>query len=290
MARPAPSVHRIVAVLDLLSQEPERSLTLTEIVREAELNAATGHSMLSALADEGLLLRDPRTKRYSLGPTLVRLGAAAASRRDDVVSLARDELRQLTAELGMQTTATRVIGDHIVIEAREGDPGPWGMTVQVGQRMPFAPPLGSVFLAWSPDEEVSAWLKQADAPPKGDIVERCLNALAAVRDRGYAVALNVAAARRTLDRKDLHPGLTELVESAYFLDDLVQDEHYSIRQVAAPVFDVSGRVVLSLAAMYLGETRSGHDIGREAARIVESADRVTEAIHGVRPSQQRGTR
>jgi DNA-binding IclR family transcriptional regulator len=289
MARPAPSVHRIVAVLDLLAQDPDRALTLTEIVRDAQVNAATAHSMLSALTDEGLLLRDPHTKRYSLGPTLVRLGDAAASRQDDVVERARDELRILTAELGLQSTATRVVGRHIVIEAREGDPGPWGMTVQVGQRMPFAPPLGSVFLAWSSDEEVGSWLRTADVPASAAVVERCLHALAAVRHRGYAVNLNVAAARNTLDHQGLHPGLSELVQSAYFLDDVVEDEQYSLRQVAAPIFDVGGRVVLSVAVMYAGETRSGQEIRREAATIVAAADRVTASIHGARPAQQRGT-
>ncbi|MET0930635.1 MAG: helix-turn-helix domain-containing protein [Aeromicrobium sp.] len=290
MPRPAPSVHRIVAVLDLLAEDPERSRTLTEIVREADINAATAHSTLSALVEEGLLLRDPDSKRYSLGPTLVRLGAAAASRSDDIVSRARAELRTLNLDLGLQTTATRVVGDHIVIEAREGDPGPWGMTVQVGQRMPFAPPLGSVFLAWSTDEQVSAWLRMADAPASAATIQRCLHALTAVRDRGYAVALNVAAARSTLDRKDQHPGLSELMESAYFLDDVVEDQQYGLRQVAAPIFDVTGRVALSLAVMYFGEMRTGQEIRQEAQRIVAAADRVTTAIHGSHPrQQQRGT-
>ena len=286
MARPAPSVHRIVAVLDLLAGEPDRNRTLTEIVRYTEINAATAHSMLIALTEEGLLLRDPHTKRYSLGPTLVRLGGAAASRHDDVVGRARDELRQLTAQLGLQSTATRVVGTHIVIEAREGDPGPWGMTVQVGQRMPFAPPLGSVFLAWSADDDVGTWLRKAAVPVNSTIVKRCLDALAAVRERGYAVAMNVAGAR---NHQGLHPGLSELVQSAYFLDDVVEEEQYSLRQIAAPIFDVTGRVVLSVAVMYAGETRSGQEIRHEASLIVEAADRVTASIHGIHPAQQIGT-
>jgi DNA-binding IclR family transcriptional regulator len=285
MARPAPAVQRIVAILEYLAQSPDTPRNLSQIARAADLNSATAHSTLAALTQEGLLVRDPGTKRYALGPTLARLGAAAAARVDDVIDIARPHLRALNEQFGLQVSATRVAGEHIVIEAREGEPGPWGMTVQVGQRMRLAPPLGSVFLAWAPDADVDAWVKKTPDPASEELTAACLDALAAVRERGYAVALN-SPTRAREDALNAPAGLTELINNAYFLREVVPEREYVLRQIAAPIFNADGRVALSIAVMYGGEIRTGQEIVSDAAQIVASANRVTAAIHGTPPSTE----
>jgi DNA-binding IclR family transcriptional regulator len=67
-------------VLSLLSRHPDASFTLSEICQRLDLNVSTAHSLLNALTAAEFLVRQPTTKRYSLGPELVRIGAAAASR------------------------------------------------------------------------------------------------------------------------------------------------------------------------------------------------------------------
>src|SRR4029450_12633950 len=64
MARPAPGADRSVAVLELLANHPEERFTLSEGARRCDLNKATAHALLSALADHGVLLRHPAAQRY----------------------------------------------------------------------------------------------------------------------------------------------------------------------------------------------------------------------------------
>ena len=64
-------------VLSLLSRHPDASFTLSEICQRLDLNVSTAHSLLNALTAAEFLVRQPTTKRYSLGPELVRIGAAA---------------------------------------------------------------------------------------------------------------------------------------------------------------------------------------------------------------------
>lgn len=282
MARPSPAVTRVAAVLNFLAEDPLRSFTLTEIARSAELSPATAHALLNEMAAEGFLLRDPASKRYTLGPLLIRIGQAASSRPDHVVSHARELLGDLSREIGLQVTATRVVGGHIVVESRVGDPGPWGMTVQVGQRLPMAPPLGSVFVAWSAEPEVQRWLRRAGEEPSSISLERCLAALRPVREHGFAVSLNVPVSSHRLS--DDAAGLRELLDSSYFLTDLKPRERYSIRQIAAPVFDVEGKVVLAISALHQGLERTGREVLADAHTLAQTADRVTASIHGRKPA------
>lgn len=281
MARPSPAVTRVAAVLNFLADDPLRSFTLTEIARSADLSPATAHAVLNQMATEGLLVRDPASKRYALGPLLIRIGQAASSRPDDAVTHARDLLDGLSRRIGLQVTATRVVGEHIVVEARVGDPGPWGMTVQVGQRLPMAPPLGSIFVAWSAESEVQRWLRRAGEEPSPSSLERCLAALGPIREHGFAVSLNVPVSSHRLG--DNEAGLHELLDSSYFLIDLNLGERYSIRQIAAPVFDVEGNVVLAVAAMHQGAERTGREVLADGRTLTQVADRVTASIHGRKP-------
>lgn len=290
MARPAPSVRRLAAIMRFLAERPDEAFSLSEIARSTDLSAATAHSMLLGLADEGLLLRDPRSKKYSLGPLLVRLGEAAASRPHDVVTLARDELHDVAQSLGRQATLTRVVGGHILIVAKEGDPGPWGMSVQIGQRLPMTPPLGSVFVAWASRTAIERWLRSVSGTPSQLSLQRCSEALSTVRRRGYAVSLNVGDTQRSLLHRaggvEAHPDLDELLESSYFVDQVDDDQTYALRQLAAPVFDSTGEVTVALSINYLGDTRTGREISQDAAALVGAADRVTVAIHGSRPARR----
>ncbi|MFJ3212584.1 IclR family transcriptional regulator [Streptomyces flaveolus] len=282
MARPSPAVTRIAAVLTFLADDPLRSFTLTEIARNTGLSPATAHALLNQMATEGLLVRDPNLKRYTLGPLLVRIGQAASARPVDAVGHARELLDELSHDIGLQVTLTRVIGEHIVVEARVGDPGPWGMTVQVGQRLPMAPPLGSVFVAWAADAEIEHWLRRADAEPSAGGLDRCLDALGAVREHGFAVSLNVPATSHSLSGDA--SGLRELLDSSYFLVDLQLTARYSIRQIAAPVFDVDGNVVLAVSALHQGAERTGREVLADGGLLSRAADLVTASIHGRKPA------
>jgi len=166
MARPSPAVGRVVAVLNFLAAHPDDGFTLSELARHVDLNKATAHSMLNALADAGYVLRHPTRLIYTLGPALVALGNAVAG-SSPAVDFARDEMRALAGRFELECLATTAVADEMVIVARSGVPSRVATVdelVQVGRRLPLVPPLGTVFKAWAGDDANAEAAQGADPP------------------------------------------------------------------------------------------------------------------------------
>ena len=194
MTRGSPSVDRVVSILTLLAAAPERSFTLADIVRHTELSKATCHAVLSSLVETRWLLRHPTGPSYRLGPGLIALGEAARSGYPEL-PFAQDRMRELGTELGLECLASAVVGSEIVILAKSGAAVPLSVTAGIGQRVPLVPPLATVFFAWSEEAVVAgAFGSWSGEPGAGRRVPSALTdnyrrALAAVRERGYAIGL-----------------------------------------------------------------------------------------------------
>ena len=87
----------------------QRALPTTELGKLTGLARPTAHRLLTSLAAEGLVDRDARTGRWSLGPELYLLGAAAGNRYD-ITDRARDVVDELA----------RVTGESAFLSARRG--------------------------------------------------------------------------------------------------------------------------------------------------------------------------
>src|ERR1700689_2817122 len=135
-------------VLSLLSRHPDASFTLSEICQRLDLNVSTAHSLLNALTAAQFLVRHPGTKRYSLGPELVRIGAAAASRQVTLTDHARERMRRLAEETWRQCRASRGMGGAMGTSAKAGSSGPLGVTMDIVIKIPLRPPFCTVFVAW----------------------------------------------------------------------------------------------------------------------------------------------
>src|SRR5205807_571897 len=64
-----------------------------------------------------------------------------------------------------------------------------GVYIQAGQRLPLAPPLGAVFVAWSDEATIERWLSKLGAPPKKATADHFRRAVRSVRTRGYSVGV-----------------------------------------------------------------------------------------------------
>lgn len=290
MARPAPSAARTVALLDFLAAHPTERFGVSELARRLGTSKATLHALVATLTDAGYLLRHPVDKTYSLGPALVAVGNAAASVQLDVVDHARGEMRRLADELDVLCVASAVIGGEIVILGREGDLGPLAPDVRVGHRLPLVPPLGTVFMAWSPDGEIEAWLQRTGPSASPERIARFRAAVSAVRDRGYSLALEVDArvqigralgGRDTgVDASQLARLVDELGHEEYVLAELEHAASYRLSMIAGPVFGADGSVVLALTLFGFRASLDPAEIRRLAERLVDATRVVTKSIHG----------
>jgi DNA-binding IclR family transcriptional regulator len=289
MARPSPQTDRIVALINLLVAHPGEGFTLSEIARRLRVNKATCHPMLAALTTAGFLIRHPTRRTYRLGPALIAAGQTAAA-GFPALEAARPALLEVSEELGLTCLAVAPAGDHLLLVDQAWDPRRDVPHLRVGQELPFRAPWGSIFVAWSHVDEVTAWAARAGAR-----VDRYAEALAAVRRRGYSVELQAAPADRLRaivaaladtvaggDREALAARLLHELggEHDTLLSRLRPERRYTIGAVAAPVFDGQRRVVLGLSLVGFPDAMTGAEVAETGRRLSAAIATIKTTLIG----------
>ena len=185
----APSVKKAFEILKLVSTSKD-GVGISEIARGLGMAKSTVHGMTSALEEMGVVLRDPATKRYTLGFTLFELGKKAYSQID-----LKDLARPVAEELMERSHASVFLGvlnwDHVtvldVVEPRTE----LKITAPIGTTLPLlAGAVGKVFLSKLDEEEVKRIIKT-----KGLIrftensitsTDRYLQEIRTARENGFA--------------------------------------------------------------------------------------------------------
>lgn len=240
---------------------------MSEIIRGTGINIGSCHALLSVLADCGYISRCPRQKTYTLGPALAAAGQCAMASQP-LLSSAQKVATELSQDLNIPVLLTTVVRDEIVavlsIATESGQrPG-----LSVGQRVPFAPPLGAVFVAWSGDAVIEQWLAKKDHL-SGDELKKWQTAIALMRTRGCQIVLKAKDEALSTIMNDLvsHPLPGESVEWGEFFesfetpllqpDDIVDDELYDLASITAPLFDENRTILFGMALTGFREKVTG---------------------------------
>ena len=183
MAAKVPAVDRAGLVLDLLSAEPLRRFRAADVAARVGIHRASCFSLLGALTDNGLVARHAPGPTYSLGPALIRYGAAAASTFPGAAE-ARRQMFRLADELALGCLVSCRVGDQLLVldsvDVDDADLAP-------GVVSPLRAPSGTIYFAWSPLDELFAWLERSGQPASDEDRERYVRAVAAIRARGYSL-------------------------------------------------------------------------------------------------------
>jgi DNA-binding IclR family transcriptional regulator len=68
------SIDRAMAILTALQER--RQMSLSELATRLQLPPSTAHGIVRSLVDTEMVDQDRRSKRYQLGPAVLRLGNA----------------------------------------------------------------------------------------------------------------------------------------------------------------------------------------------------------------------
>jgi DNA-binding IclR family transcriptional regulator len=186
----APSVKKAFAILSAISSSKD-GLGVSDLAKKLKMAKSTVHGMTSSLEELGAVMRDPLTKKYKLGFTLLEIGRSAYSQIDLQTSA-----RPVTEEL-MERTQTSVFLGILnwgrvtildIVESRQG----LNITAPVGSAIPlFAGAVGKVFLASMSEEQAAKIVKSKGLPRFTDNsivdVDVYFNELRQVREKGFAV-------------------------------------------------------------------------------------------------------
>ncbi|MDE0603235.1 MAG: IclR family transcriptional regulator [bacterium] len=186
------AIERAVDVLFLFSRSSS-TLGVTEISRELGVSKAVVHRILTSLCERGLLIVDPESRRYALGPAVLELAAAYRDQLD-VRDLALEEMRRLSAETDETATLSVRHGNRRVYVAQITPPREVKMTVPIGGSFPLhAGASSKAFLAWLSDGEIDHYLAEnpLDSLTEATIVsvDELRAELDRIRQQGFAVSL-----------------------------------------------------------------------------------------------------
>lgn len=190
-----------------------RPMALKDLAREAGMSAAKAHPYLVSFGKLGLIEQDAQSGRYGLGPLAMQLGLISLQQYDPV-RLATPLIGELARTLG-HTVGVAVWGNRGPTMVRiEEAPSAVHVNMRHGTVMSLrGTASGLLFCAYLPREQVLPMLAA-----EGSGFDVALKAqLAQVRKQGLAQAVDASV-----------PGISAM---------------------AAPVFDVSNGLVMSLTAI-----------------------------------------
>ena len=221
-------------LLEALSQAPG-ALMLRDLAAAAGMSAAKAHRYLVSFQRMGLVVQDPVSTRYDLGPAALRIGLASLS-RIDAVKLARERIDGLLLETG-HTLAIAVWGNQgpTMVHWTEA-PQTVPVTLRLGDVMPLlTSATGRCFAAFMGSEGRDA---QRIAPMVRD-------ELARLKKLPHNAELPLVDVPRS--PQDVQAMLEDTRRRG--LARVVHSLLPGVGGFCAPVFDAQGRLALGLVVL-----------------------------------------
>jgi IclR family transcriptional regulator, KDG regulon repressor len=215
------TIERVSLILAMVGQNPQ-GMSIRDLSAGLKLPKGTVHRLLSSLSYVGYIRQDRETKIYFLGLKLMAL-STQLSNQLDFRKIAEPFLRDLAEKT--KQTAHMVILDRnevVYIEKIETQQQEGGlkMASRVGSRNPVhSSAVGKALLAYSPEEVVEDFLKEAGLP------RRTANTITA--PGAFRAHLKIVRGQ------------------GYSMDD--EENEKGIRCLGAPIFDGSGRPVAAIS-------------------------------------------
>lgn len=158
-----PALRRAIAIMDYISVG-SAELNAAELCRILNIPKSTGHGLLMAMEELGLIQRDS-AGRFGVGPASLRWSNAFLARSDVVTAFRRYFVGPHLLE-GYTITMTVLEGTDVVYVACAQANQPLGVTFRTGMRLP-APftATGKALLASLPPEELEARFKERFPAP-----------------------------------------------------------------------------------------------------------------------------
>jgi DNA-binding IclR family transcriptional regulator len=245
-------VSAVSKALQLLSSFSvrDRQASLAELAARTGIPRATAFRLLATLEEEGFVVKEAGEYRPGFKCFIVGNVAAAGL---DLRKEARPQLMSLRDDTGETAQVAILESWQVVYLERVLSRQAVGyMTSRAGAILPaYCTGLGKVLLAYRPEHEVVVWAQtqtfKALTPNTITTVDRMVDELRAIRDRGYAI------------------------------DD--QEREVGVRCIAAPIRDHEGEVVAALSVAGPGDRMPRQLVGSEmATRVLAAAGAISARL------------
>ena len=232
---------RLIRVLE----EAGGKLPLKTLSARAEMPPGKAHLYLVSFMRLGLVVQDPATMHYGLGPYALQLGVAAL-RQISLPDLARAPLQELNArfELPAYLSLWGRMGPFIAVKFDADLPVPF--ETKVGFVFPLlSTATGNIFLAYMPKRDTEPLVaREGEVAP--DLLARKDAIVAQVRKDGFAISAG-----------HLFRGFSA---------------------IAAPVFDHTGAIAGSVSLLGIGSQIDRSPKGKMVAQVRQAAHDLSREL------------
>lgn len=210
------SLERALDILELLGNA-RGELGVTEIGPAVGLANGTAHRLLSTLTYRGYVLRNPRSRKYALGPKTLYLASSAGERLGPLARPFLEELMEVSRESSNLAVLDK---DSVVYLAQVPARRMVRMFTEPGNRVtPHSSGIGKVLLAYQPDEVVDSVIRRSGLP----------------RYTSHTIT----------DLGRLEEELATIHEQGYGIDSEEMEE--GVRCLAAPIFGPDGNILAGIS-------------------------------------------
>lgn len=285
MAGSSPPTRRVVEVIELLIDRRGESTRLSDIVKALELNQSTAYVIMKELVETGWVTRDPVSKTFAIGGTLVSL----AKQIDQSPSALYAAAQSAVSDTGYAASVSERAGNELIITAfiaaSDGHKDQWHAAA--GDRLPFAAPFGPAYAAWEPDDERVAWIHRSgvknpafhaqleqfldDTSTQGFSVERMSPEM--VSAIPVMTKLQAEALSESMRDHLQHVLLEMMVAPTSSADASGRQRHY-VGAITAPVFGAAGRVTHNVSVHPFADL-SPRKIEQMGRRLRRAADAIS---------------
>ncbi len=245
------SLERAFELLEHLA-DGGGEMALSELTDASGLPMPTIYRLMRTLVNQGYV-RQEASRRYALGPRLIRLGESASRL---LGTWARPFLTELVDEVGETANMALLDGDDVVYVAQAPSKHSVRMFTEVGRHVhPHCTGVGKALLA------------QLPAAAAGDLLARS--------------GLPAHTANTITDPEAMLSELEQIRRDGYAIDD--GEQELGVRCVAVPV---SGSPALTAISISGPAGRLGHDAVQRVVPIMQrTAEKLAGELHdpGVAP-------
>lgn len=246
----APLIYKSFSLLEEVAAN-QSELGVSDLSRRLGISKSTIFGIAQAMTDLGALRQDPVTKKFRLGPTLVKLGNQALS-GVNMQAVAKPFMMELSQKYH-ETIFLGTFDEHqgITIVDKADSPSDLKISAPVGARIPlFAGAAGKIFMSRLREPQLQALLNEKKIPrfTKKTITEipDYLQELEKVRERGYAT-----------DFEEYLRG---------------------VNAISVPLIDPWGRLVGAIWMVGFSHSFAGEKLEQAVASTLKAADQISQEL------------
>lgn len=243
------TIERFIQIMDCFSID-QNDFGVREVARLTGLSSSVCGRLMQTLRDQGLLIQNPETRTYSIGPKSLRW-AEIFTTNLDIRNVALPVLHELLRETKETISLYILEGDERLCVERIESAQNVRIVARIGRRLPlYAGSAGKLLLAYLPEmkqEEILARSQLIPFTPKTIIdIQKLRAELKVIKRQGYAFSDG------------------EWVEDA--------------AGIAAPIFDIKGDILAALTVSGPSFRFTSEKIQFHKQYLLKAAERISNDL------------